>query len=80
MDIEPERGNREVDQTDMDIAGLVVAVFLVPILLVYFAPENRWVDLFLGDGRILLTWVVLFFFVHKAERYLRRIRGQDNRR
>ena len=48
--------------TAEDLIGVVIALvlILVPLYLVVVFPDNRWVHVTLGDGRILLFWGISF--------------------
>ena len=76
--LKPHGENREVNQTDMDTAGLAVAAVLVPVILAMFFTDNEWIDMFFGNGRFLLVMLVLLFGVQKIDAYLRRKRGDSN--
>ena len=76
--LKPHGENREVTQTDMDTAGLVVAAILIPVILAMFHTDNKWIDLLFGDGRFLLVILVLLFGVQRLDAYLRRKRGDSS--
>ena len=55
--------NRNLTKVEIINSVICLALFLVPLLLLVLFPDAKLVDLFLGQGRVFIVWLVFYFFV-----------------
>jgi hypothetical protein len=59
--------SRDVTKKDIALSIIIIVLLFVPIALLMLYPAHHLVEKYLGEGRILIVWIlfVLFLYLRK---------------